>query len=146
MATPRDLTGSPPLAPSTDGQASGAAAPAGGTVSAPQHGCLTCTQDPAAAPPPPNLGAFGRYDLLGELGLGGMGAASRAWDPQLRRHIALKTIRSGALAGPEEIERFLREARAVAQLNHPHIIKIHDFGEVGGQPFFTMDLAAGSLL
>jgi hypothetical protein len=62
------------------------------------------------------------------------------------RHVALKMIRSGVLAGAEEVQRFTREVRALAQLSHPHVMQVYDFGEGDGRPYFTMQLAArGSL-
>lgn len=88
---------------------------------------------------------FGPYLITKELGRGGMGIVYRAHDPTLNRSVALKMIRGG-VSGPEETERFFREAKAVAQLKHPHIVKIHDFGQIDGVYYFTMELAeAGSL-
>jgi tRNA A-37 threonylcarbamoyl transferase component Bud32 len=84
---------------------------------------------------------LGRYELLEKVAVGGMGVIYRAHDTVLRRTVALKMIRSGVLAQPDEIERFYIEARAVAQLKHPNIIRIHDIAEHEGRHFFTMDFA-----
>jgi hypothetical protein len=90
--------------------------------------------------------AFGRYQLLEGIARGGMGVVYRAWDSALDRVVALKMIRSGLLAGPEEVARFQREARAAAGLNHPHIVQVHDVGEEEGHHYFTMTFAPGGSL
>jgi hypothetical protein len=75
-----------------------------------------------------------------------MGVVYRALDPTLGRAVALKTMRAGVLAGPPEVQRFYREARAIAQLHHPHIVPIFEVGQCQGQHYFTMALAPrGSL-
>jgi len=66
----------------------------------------------------------GSYEILGLLGAGGMGQVYRALDRKLERHVALKFL-SGSLSGPEEKERFLREARAASALDHPNIGTIY---------------------
>jgi hypothetical protein len=89
---------------------------------------------------------FGPYRLLAELARGGMGIVYHAQDTRLGREVALKVVRSGVLARPEELERFSREAKAVAQLNHPHIVPLYEVGTYDDQHYFTMELArAGSL-
>jgi serine/threonine-protein kinase len=92
------------------------------------------------------LPALGPHELLEQIGEGGMGVVFRARDVVLGRLVALKMIRSGALAGPEEVERFYREARAAARLRHPNVVPIHGLGLHGGQHCFTMDLIAGGSL
>ncbi|MBI3270722.1 MAG: protein kinase [Planctomycetes bacterium] len=87
---------------------------------------------------------FGRYRLLCELGRGGMGVVHKAWDPELRRTVALKMLLSGVGAGPDEAERFRREAQAAAGLRHPNIVQVHDVGECEGRVYFTMDFIEGS--
>ena len=71
---------------------------------------------------------LGRFELLAELGVGAFGHVFKAHDPELNRTVAVKVQRAGRFASDEEVERFLREARSVAQLTHPHIVSIHDTG------------------
>ena len=86
---------------------------------------------------------FGPYEIAGEIGAGGMGVVYRARQKSLNRIVALKMIRSGALATQAEIQRFRTEAMAAANLQHPNVVAIHEVGEVGGQHFFSMDLVDG---
>jgi len=72
-----------------------------------------------------------------------MGVVWKARQSSLNRDVALKMIRAGALAGPEEVARFLREAEAAANLQHPNIVAIHEVGEHGGQHYFSMDYVVG---
>jgi hypothetical protein len=96
--------------------------------------------------PPEHTRSFGPYRIHAELARGGMGIVYHALDTRLGREVALKVMRAGVLARPEELERFNREARAIAKLNHPHIVPLYDVGTWEGQHFFTMELArAGSL-
>lgn len=88
---------------------------------------------------------FGRYELLEEIGRGGAGTVYRALDREIGRVVALKTLRD-ADAGPAARERFLREARLAARLEHPHIVRILDAGERDGRPYYTMPLLQGSPL
>lgn len=90
--------------------------------------------------PPARLG---KYEILSELGRGGMGIVYMARDPVLDRVLALKTISAGILAEPGMRERFLREARSAARLQHPNIVTIYEFGEVEGAPFFAMEYLEG---
>ncbi len=69
-----------------------------------------------------------RFELKSELGVGSFGYVFQAWDPRLERIVALKVQRAGSLASPEEVERFLREARNVAQLKHPSIVSLYETG------------------
>lgn len=92
---------------------------------------------------PEGARAFGEYELLEELGRGGMGIVYRAWQPRLERFVALKMLLPGPFALPEFAERFRREVLAVARLNHPGIAAIHEAGEHDGQAFYTMELVEG---
>jgi serine/threonine-protein kinase len=96
---------------------------------------------PGRAPRQPLPESEGRYRVEGEVARGGMGVVYKARDTVLGRVVALKAIRSGTLANAEEVERFYREARAVAQLKHRHIISVYDFGQMQDQLYFTMELA-----
>jgi eukaryotic-like serine/threonine-protein kinase len=86
------------------------------------------------------------YDILAELGHGGMGVVYKARQRRLSRLVALKMIRAGSLAMPEDRARFRIEAEAVAKLRHPNIIQIYDIGEVGGLPFVALELLEGGSL
>ncbi|HXG61072.1 MAG TPA: bifunctional serine/threonine-protein kinase/formylglycine-generating enzyme family protein [Planctomycetota bacterium] len=88
---------------------------------------------------------FGRYELLEEIGRGGAGAVYRALDRELGRVVALKTLRDPE-PGPAARERFLREARLAARLEHPHIVRIFEAGEHEGRPYYTMPLLEGAPL
>src|SRR5262249_20319662 len=70
----------------------------------------------------------------------------RARDTVLGRLVALKMIRAGVLARPEEVQRFYREARAAAQLSHPHIVPLHEIGQHEDRHYFTMAFAPGGSL
>lgn len=101
----------------------------------------------AATDPFPKLPAeFGRYRVLKLLGRGGMGAVYLAEDRQLGRHVALKLPSFNPADAGKRIERFVREARAAAVLQHPNICMIYDAGEVDGRPFITMALIEGQPL
>jgi ABC-type transport system substrate-binding protein len=86
-----------------------------------------------------------RYEILGELGRGGMGVVYRAKDPLLSRDVAVKLISSTDLTAEIE-ERFQREAQLVAQMDHPSIVPIYDFGRDEGSLFFVMPVASGTNL
>ncbi|MCS5582606.1 MAG: serine/threonine-protein kinase, partial [Pseudomonadales bacterium] len=86
------------------------------------------------------------YDLLGELGRGGMGVVYKARDQKLKRIVALKMILSGAHASDEDMQRFQTEAEAVARLQHPNIVQIYEVGEHEGKPYIALEFAdSGSL-
>jgi serine/threonine-protein kinase len=86
------------------------------------------------------------YHVEAELGRGGMGVVYRAWHRRLNRAVALKMLLAGPYARPVELERFLREAEAVAALRHPHIVQVYDVGDAAGRPYFTMELVEGGSL
>ena len=89
---------------------------------------------------------FGRYHVEKLLGKGGMGAVYLAMDSQLNRKVALKIPFFNAKEEPKRAERFIREARAAASLNHPNICTVYDVGEVNGRPFITMAYIVGQPL
>jgi TolB-like protein len=89
---------------------------------------------------------LGPYEIRGALGAGGMGMVYRAHDPRLARDIALKILPENVARDAESLARFTREARAVAALNHPHIVTIHSTEEVEGLRFITMELIDGRTL
>ncbi|MBI3272293.1 MAG: serine/threonine protein kinase [Planctomycetes bacterium] len=72
-----------------------------------------------------------------------MGIVHQAWDPRLRRIVALKTLLMSAGSTSEDVERFQREARAAARLRHPNVVQVHEVGDVAGRPYFTMDFLLG---
>ncbi|QDV23138.1 Serine/threonine-protein kinase PknB [Aureliella helgolandensis] len=87
---------------------------------------------------------FGDYVLERVLGCGGMGVVYFGRQTRLDRPVAIKTIRSGALASQEEVLRFYAEARSAARLDHPCIVTVHQCGEHEGHRYFSMDYVAGS--
>ena len=86
------------------------------------------------------------FELLEVLGRGGMGVVYKARQIKLNRLVALKMILSGEHAGPEQVERFLAEARAVAKLSHPNIVQVFEIGEHKGLPFLAMEFVPGGTL
>jgi len=99
--------------------------------------------DPEAPPPTRALPAAERYELGECLGEGGMGRVVLAFDRQLGRSVALKLLTH---PDPAVLRFFLHEARAQARVEHPHVLDIHDSGELGGQPFIAMRYIAGGTL
>ena len=86
------------------------------------------------------------YRITAAIGAGGMGEVYRATDTKLGRDVALKVLPAEMASRPERLERFQREARAVAALNHPHIVTIHSVEEADGVHFLTMELVGGQPL
>src|SRR5262245_57496466 len=87
---------------------------------------------------------FGRYRILRKLGAGGMGAVYLAEDLKLRRQVALKVPHLTGSARQALLERFQREARLAAGIDHPNLCAVHDVGEVEGVHFFTMPYVQGT--
>ncbi len=90
---------------------------------------------------------FGRYRILRELGSGGMGVVLEAWDPELRRTVAIKVLHAHVLDEQDAVERFLAEARVTSQLEHPGIVPVHDVGRTDdGRLYFAMKHITGRSL
>ncbi|MEE8452598.1 MAG: serine/threonine-protein kinase, partial [Thermoguttaceae bacterium] len=89
---------------------------------------------------------FGPYELLSEIGRGGMGVVYKARQTGLDRTVAIKMILSAHLASAEHVRRFQAEARAAARVRHPHIVPIHEVGQLHGQDYFAMELIEGESL
>jgi len=89
---------------------------------------------------------FSHFDLLEELGRGGMGVVYRARDLGTGRIIALKVLQAHHLEVPDLVLRFRSEVRAVTSLDHPHVLPVHEVGEYEGIPFFSMKLTTGGSL
>src|SRR5580698_826014 len=89
---------------------------------------------------------LGPYEIIAPIGAGGMGEVYRARDTRLGREVALKVLPESFSRDTDRLRRFEQEARAVAALNHPNILAIHDIGEQDGSPFIVSELLEGSNL
>ncbi len=86
------------------------------------------------------------YQVLSVLGRGGMGVVYRAWQKGLHRSVAVKMVHAGAQADPKVLSRFRVEAEAVARLQHPNIVQVHEVGQHAGSPFLVLELVEGRSL
>jgi predicted Ser/Thr protein kinase len=114
-----------------------------------KQGAVADTAVPPEATPfqPPGVEEvarlFPQLEIIALIGKGGMGAVYKARQPALDRIVALKILPPQTAGGPGFIERFNREARALARLNHPNIVAVYEFGQVNGLPFFIMEFVDG---
>jgi formylglycine-generating enzyme required for sulfatase activity len=109
----------------------------------PGAGARSTGAGPEGTPAPPSIPGYG---IEGVLGRGGMGVVYKARHLALKRAVALKMILGGGHAGPSELARFRIEAEAVARLQHPNIVQIHEVGEADGHPYCALELVEGSNL
>ena len=119
----------PPLPPTTGFKTLASAAPSGANVAP--------SLDPIRIP---------GYEILGDLGRGGMGVVYKARHLDLKRLVALKMIVAADYATPDQLERFRHEAEAVARLQHPNIVQIYEVGQRDGRPYFSLEFVDGGSL
>src|SRR5262249_51181658 len=86
------------------------------------------------------------YEVLAELGHGGMGVVYKARDTKLDRTVALKMVLSGIHASESQLARFVHEAKAVAQFQHPNIVQIYEINDAEGVPYFSLEFVDGGSL
>jgi len=116
--------------------------PAGNTAAVPLLAAIPIA-GPAAQTNRPQVPG---YEILGELGRGGMGVVYKARQLRLNRLVALKMILAGSHAGDADLQRFRTEAEAIARLQHPGIVQVYEVGEHQGKPFFSLEFCSGGSL
>lgn len=92
---------------------------------------------------PPKPDASARYEIIETVGRGAMGQVFKAYDRSLQRHVALKFLKDD---DPKEVTRVLREARAMARINHEHVVQVYEAGTQDGKPFLSMQFIDGFTL
>lgn len=95
---------------------------------------------------PPQLIRWGRYEISDLLGEGGQAVVFRAWDTLIKRDVAIKVPRLNTLLDGEHRQRLGRESQSLSRLDHPHIVPIHDAGEINGMPFLVFGYCSGGTL
>jgi serine/threonine protein kinase len=129
----------PVLHPGVDSTQEETLAPSGSNADAVEDRASATSSGPAKVEVP-------GYEILQELGRGGMGVVYKARQTNLNRLVALKMILAGGHAGSAEIRRFLSEAEAIAAVAHPNIVQIYQVGEDQGLPFIALELVEGGTL
>ncbi|MEO2091420.1 MAG: serine/threonine-protein kinase [Gemmataceae bacterium] len=136
------MTRSRALTPTPGGDSTAASTGADPDRTRPRTDSLT---DTAPAVSRPDTAVPG-YEVLGELGRGGMGVVYRAVHLKLNRPVALKMVLGDARADSQEVVRFLAEAGAVAAVKHPRVVGVYDFGETDGRPYLALEFCGGGTL
>lgn len=108
-----------------------------------ESGCPQASTPVRISPLASELPSIPGYTIIAELGRGGMGVVYKAWQIKLQRHVALKMVLCGSLAGPEQLIRFLAEAETLARLQHPNIVRIHEIGTFDRRPYFALEYIEG---
>jgi hypothetical protein len=103
-------------------------------------------QTPSDGAPPPDLAQHPRYRVVALLGAGGMGAVYKTEHRLMKRTVALKVISRALTDRPAAVERFRREVKAAARLNHPNVVTVHHADQVGGTHFLVMEYVEGTSL
>src|SRR5262245_11110690 len=107
---------------------------------------LRCPDAPAEGHVPPSLGCLGDYQLIREIGRGGMGVVYEAEQRSLKRRVALKVLPASVFTRPTALERFRRESRLAARLHHTNIVPVFEVGQDGDVCFYAMQLIPGRSL
>src|SRR5437016_9992512 len=89
---------------------------------------------------------LGRYEIISQLGVGGMGEVYRARDEKLNRDVAIKVLPASLSQDQDRLRRFEQEAQAAGALNHPNILAVHDVGTHDGAPYIVSELLEGETL